>query len=162
VDTELATLRHLADQAGIARNQSWGAGQLTLEMYEHLCEAHTTTPVFWTDFPTDVSPLTRKKPSEPRLAERWDLVAWGAEIGTAYTELIDPIDQRDRLTAQSMLAAAGDVEAMEVDEDFLRALEYGMPPTGGQGMGIDRLLMLLTGRNIRDSVLFPLTRPDQQ
>jgi len=162
VDTELATLRHLADQAGIARNQSWGAGQLTLEMYEHLCEARTTTPVFWTDFPTDVSPLTRKKPSEPRLAERWDLVAWGAEIGTAYTELIDPIDQRDRLTAQSMLAAAGDVEAMEVDEDFLRALEYGMPPTGGQGMGIDRLLMLLTGRNIRDSVLFPLTRPDQQ
>ncbi|NQU36107.1 MAG: bifunctional lysylphosphatidylglycerol synthetase/lysine--tRNA ligase LysX [Actinobacteria bacterium] len=161
VDTDLPTLRRLADQAGIARNQAWGAGQLTLELYEHLCEARTTTPVFWTDFPTDVSPLTRKKPSEPRLAERWDLVAWGAEIGTAYTELIDPLDQRERLTAQSMLAAAGDVEAMEIDEDFLRALEYGMPPTGGQGMGIDRLLMLLTGRNIRDSVLFPLTRPDQ-
>ncbi len=161
VDTDLPTLRRLADHAGIARDQNWGAGQLTLELYEHLCEARTTTPVFWTDFPTDVSPLTRKKPSEPRLAERWDLVAWGAEIGTAYTELIDPLDQRDRLTAQSLLAAAGDSEAMEVDEDFLRALEYGMPPTGGQGMGIDRLLMLLTGRNIRDSVLFPLTRPDQ-
>jgi lysyl-tRNA synthetase class 2 len=162
VDTDLLTLRRLADQAGIAHDQKWGSGQLTLELYEHLCEARTTTPVFWTDFPTDVSPLTRKKPSEPRLAERWDLVAWGAEIGTAYTELIDPIDQRERLTAQSRLAAAGDTEAMEIDEDFLRALEYGMPPTGGQGMGIDRLLMLLTGRNIRDSVLFPLTRPDQQ
>jgi len=162
IDTDMPTLRRLADQEGIALDQNWGSGQLTLELYEHLCEARTTTPVFWTDFPTDVSPLTRKKPSEPRLAERWDLVAWGAEIGTAYTELIDPLDQRERLTAQSLLAAAGDAEAMEIDKDFLRALEYGMPPTGGQGMGIGRLLMLLTGRNIRDSVLFPLTRPDQQ
>ncbi len=162
VDTDIVKLRSLADAAGIARDPNWSAAQLALELYEHLCEARTTTPVFWKDFPTDVSPLTRKKPSEPRLAERWDLVAWGAEIGTAYTELIDPLDQRQRLTAQSLLAAAGDSEAMEIDEDFLRALEYGMPPAGGQGMGIDRLLMLLTGRNIRDSVLFPLTRPDQQ
>ncbi len=160
VDTDVATLTRLMDKAGIPRNQNWGAAKLTEELYEHFCEARTTTPVFYTDFPTEVSPLTRKKPSEPRLAERWDLVAWGSELGTAYTELIDPLEQRERLTAQSLLAAAGDSEAMEVDEDFLRALEYGMPPAGGQGMGIDRLLMLLTGRNIRESVLFPLTRPD--
>ncbi|MFZ1653107.1 MAG: bifunctional lysylphosphatidylglycerol synthetase/lysine--tRNA ligase LysX [Candidatus Nanopelagicales bacterium] len=161
-DTEMDTLIRLCEKAHIARDPSWGPSQVVLEMYEHLCEATTTTPVFYSDFPTEVSPLTRKKPGEPRLAERWDLVAWGAELGTAYTELIDPIDQRDRLTAQSMLAAAGDAEAMEVDEDFLRALEYGMPPAGGQGMGIDRLIMFLTGRNIRETVLFPLTRPDQQ
>ena len=160
VDTPAATLARIMDKAGIPRDHSWGSAKLTEELYEHFCEGPTTMPVFYTDFPTEVSPLTRKKPSEPRLAERWDLVAWGAEIGTAYTELIDPLDQRDRLTAQSLLAAAGDSEAMEVDEDFLRALEYGMPPAGGQGMGIDRLLMLLTGKNIRESVLFPLTRPD--
>ena len=160
VDTELPSLARIMDQSGIPRNPNWGTAKLIEELYEHFCEDRTTTPVFYTDFPTEVSPLTRKKPSEPRLAERWDLVAWGAELGTAYTELIDPLDQRDRLTAQSLLAAAGDSEAMEVDEDFLRALEYGMPPAGGQGMGIDRLLMLLTGRNIRESVLFPLTRPD--
>ena len=162
VDTDAATLGRIMDKAGLPRDQNWGAAKLIEELYDHFCEGPTTTPVFYTDFPTEVSPLTRKKPSEPRLAERWDLVAWGAEIGTAYTELIDPLDQRDRLTAQSLLAAAGDSEAMEVDEDFLRALEYGMPPAGGQGMGIDRLLMLLTGRNIRESVLFPLTRPDSQ
>ena len=139
----------------------WDAAQVTLEMYEHLCEAHTEMPTFYADFPTEVSPLTRQKPSDPRVAERWDLVAFGAELGTAYTELTDPIDQRNRLTAQSMLAAAGDTEAMELDEDFLRALEYGMPPTGGQGMGIDRLVMFLTGKSIRETLLFPIVRPDQ-
>lgn len=159
-DTDTETLARLCDQAGVPRNPKWDGAHIVLEMYEHLCEDRTTMPVFWTDFPTEVSPLTRKKPGQPKLAERWDLVAWGAEIGTAYTELIDPIDQRDRLTAQSLLAAAGDVEAMQVDEDFLRALEFGMPPAGGQGMGIDRLIMLLTGKNIRETVLFPLVRPD--
>jgi lysyl-tRNA synthetase class 2 len=87
-------------------------------------------------------------------------VAFGAEIGTAYSELIDPVEQRARLTAQSLLAAGGDAEAMQLDEDFLRALEYGMPPAGGQGMGIDRMLMMLTGRGIRDTVLFPLVKPE--
>lgn len=160
VDTDAQTLARILDAAGVPRNPAWGAAKLVEELYEHFCEDRTTTPVFYIDFPTEVSPLTRRKAGEPRLAERWDLVAWGAEIGTAYTELIDPLDQRERLTAQSLLAAAGDAEAMEIDEDFLRALEYGMPPAGGQGMGIDRLLMLLTGRNIRESVLFPLTKPD--
>ena len=116
-------------------------------------------PTFYRDFPTDVSPLTRQHRVDPRLAERWDLVAFGAEIGTAYSELIDPVEQRRRLTEQSLLAAGGDPEAMELDEDFLRALEYAMPPTGGLGMGVDRLVMMLTGKNIRDTVLFPLVRP---
>ena len=98
---------------------------------------------------------------DPRLAEKWDLVIFGSEQGTAYCELIDPIDQRDRLTAQSLLAAAGDPEAMQVDEDFLQALEYGMPPTGGMGLGIDRLVMNLTGLSIRDTILFPLVRPER-
>ena len=94
------------------------------------------------------------------MAERWDLVAFGSEVGTAYSELVDPVEQRARLTAQSLLATGGDVEAMALDEDFLRALEFAMPPAGGQGMGIDRLLMMLTGRSIRETVLFPLVRPE--
>ena len=109
--------------------------------------------------PRRIRPLTREHRDDPRLAEKWDLVIFGAEQGTAYSELIDPLDQRERLVAQSLLAAAGDPEAMQVDEDFLQALEYGMPPTGGMGMGIDRLVMNLTGLGIRDTILFPLVRP---
>lgn len=160
VHTSVEELRELAAKAEVALDPEWDAGHVALELYEQLVEETTTTPVFYTDFPTSVSPLTRAKPDEPLLAERWDLVAWGAEIGTAYTELTDPLDQRERLTAQSLLAAAGDEEAMELDDDFLRSLEYGMPPAGGQGMGIDRLIMLLTGKNIRETVLFPLVKPD--
>lgn len=160
--TPLETLRDLCRRHDIPFDPSWDSDQVTLEMYEHLCEESTTMPTFYKDFPTGVSPLTRQKPSDPRVAERWDLVAFGAELGTAYTELTDPIEQRNRLTAQSLLAAAGDVEAMELDEDFLRSLEYGMPPTGGQGMGIDRLVMFLTGKNIRETLLFPIVRPDQK
>ena len=160
--TDLEELRDLCRNHDIPFDPSWDADQVTLEMYEHLCESTTKMPTFYKDFPTKVSPLTRQKPSDPRVAERWDLVAFAAELGTAYTELTDPIEQRDRLTAQSLLAAAGDVEAMELDEDFLRALEYGMPPAGGQGMGIDRLIIFLTGRNIRETLLFPIVRPDQK
>lgn len=160
-DTSLERLRDLCREHDIPFDPGWDSDQVTLEMYEHLCEDRTTMPTFYKDFPTGVSPLTRQKPSNPKVAERWDLVAFGAELGTAYTELTDPIEQRERLTAQSLLAAAGDVEAMELDEDFLRALEYGMPPTGGQGMGIDRLIMFLTGKNIRETLLFPIVRPDQ-
>jgi len=105
-----------------------------------------------------VCPLTRQHRDNPRLAERWDLVAFGSEIGTAYSELTDPIEQRRRLEAQSVKAAGGDVEAMEMDEDFLLALEHGMPPTGGLGMGLDRLLMALTGTSIRHTVPFPFVR----
>ena len=131
-----------------------------LELYEHLVEHQTVRPTFYTDFPAEVSPLTRPHRHDPRLAERWDLVCFGAEIGTAYSELVDPVEQRKRLTEQSLLAAGGDAEAMELDEDFLRALEHGMPPSGGLGVGIDRMLMMLTGKGIRDTVLFPLVRPE--
>jgi lysyl-tRNA synthetase class 2 len=136
---------------------SWGA--VLEEVYGELCESKTTLPVFYTDFPRDTSPLTRAHRDDPRLVEKWDLVMWASEQGTAYSELIDPVDQRARLVEQSLAAAAGDTEAMEVDEDFLRALEYGMPPTGGMGLGVDRLVMNLTGLGIRDTILFPIVRP---
>jgi lysyl-tRNA synthetase class 2 len=158
-DTGLDQLRKLAGQANVPVQPSWNAGQVVLELYEHLVEARTVEPTFYRDFPVEVSPLTRAHRSEPRLAERWDLVAFGAEIGTGYSELADPIEQRARLTAQSLLAAGGDPDAMQLDEDFLRALEYGMPPTGGMGMGIDRVLIMLTGASIRDTILFPIVRP---
>ncbi len=159
-DTDLSDLVRLCALAGISLDPAWGRGQIILEMYEHLLEQHTVEPTFYRDFPTDVSPLTRQHRDDPRLAERWDLVAYGKEIGTAYSELVDPVEQRRRLTEQSLLAAGGDVEAMQLDEDFLRALEYAMPPSGGLGMGIDRLLMLLTGASIRDTILFPLVKPE--
>ena len=159
-DTPLAELTRLCDKADVPYDPAWTRGHVVLEMYEHLLEERTVLPTFYRDFPTEVSPLTRAHRRDPRLAERWDLVAFGTEIGTAYSELIDPVEQRVRFTAQSLLAAGGDAEAMVVDEDFLLALEYAMPPTGGMGMGIDRLLMMLTGRNIRESVLFPFVRPE--
>jgi lysyl-tRNA synthetase class 2 len=158
-DTADDQLRKLAGQAGIAVEPSWNAGQVLLELYEHLVEAETVEPTFYRDFPVEVSPLTRAHRQDPRLAEKWDLVAFGAEIGTGYSELVDPVEQRARLTAQSLLAAGGDAEAMQLDEDFLRALEYGMPPSGGMGMGIDRVLILLTGASIRETILFPIVRP---
>ncbi|ONM49187.1 bifunctional lysylphosphatidylglycerol synthetase/lysine--tRNA ligase LysX [Nocardia donostiensis] len=159
VHTELATLRQLCDAADIPYQRNWDAGQVVLEMYEHLVEARTQEPTFYIDFPTSVSPLTRAHRHTPGLAERWDLVAWGVELGTAYSELTDPIDQRRRLTEQSLLAAGGDAEAMELDEDFLCALEHAMPPTGGLGMGVDRVVMLITGRSIRETLPFPLVKP---
>jgi len=159
VDTPIERLGDLAQGVGIALETSWSRGQVVLELYEHLVERRTVDPTFYIDFPTEVSPLTRAHRTDPRLAERWDLVAFGAEIGTAYSELIDPVEQRARLTTQSLLAAGGDAEAMALDEDFLTALEYAMPPSGGLGLGIDRLLMMLTGRSIRETVLFPMVRP---
>lgn len=158
-DTPADVLRSHARRLDIALDPAWSAGTVILELYEHLLEATTVGPTFYADFPTDVSPLTRGHRSLAGAAERWDLVAFGAEIATGYTELNDPAEQRRRLQAQAQRGRAGDEEAMRVDEDFLRALEHGMPPAGGQGMGIDRLLMMLTGRGIRETVLFPLVRP---
>ena len=152
-------LRKLCATAGVPTEPAWNGGQIVLEMYERLVEKQTVEPTFYRDFPVEVSPLTRQHRSEPRLAERWDLVAFGAELGTGYSELVDPVVQRERLTAQSLLAAGGDPEAMQLDEDFLRALEYAMPPTGGMGMGIDRLMIMLTGESIRETFLFPFVRP---
>jgi lysyl-tRNA synthetase, class II len=158
-DTERPELIKLSEQLDVPLQPSWNRGQVILEMYERLVEKQTVEPTFYRDFPVEVSPLTRQHRSDPRLAERWDLVAFGAELGTGYSELVDPVVQRERLTAQSLLAAGGDPEAMQLDEDFLRALEYAMPPTGGMGMGIDRLMIMLTGENIRETILFPFVRP---
>ncbi|MFI1203967.1 bifunctional lysylphosphatidylglycerol synthetase/lysine--tRNA ligase LysX [Streptomyces sp. NPDC020883] len=157
-DTDPDVLRRLCRSASVPVNPEMGRGDVVLEMYERLVEEKTTLPTFYKDFPTDVSPLTRQHRKDPRVAERWDLVAFGTELGTAYSELTDPVEQRRRLTAQSLLAAGGDPEAMELDEDFLQALEYAMPPTGGLGIGVDRLVMFLTGLSIRETLPFPLVR----
>ncbi|GAA3569740.1 bifunctional lysylphosphatidylglycerol synthetase/lysine--tRNA ligase LysX [Microlunatus spumicola] len=157
--TDRETLVALARTLDIAVDGSWTRGNVLLELYEHLVESRTVRPTFYTDFPAEVSPLTRPHRVDPRLAERWDLVAFGAEIGTAYSELVDPVEQRERLTAQSLQAAGGDPEAMELDEDFLLALEHAMPPSGGLGMGMDRLVMMLTEASIRETIAFPLVRP---
>jgi lysyl-tRNA synthetase, class II len=159
VDTNLAKLRKLSDAAHIPYRAHWDAGAVVLELYEHLVEDRTEHPTFYIDFPTSVSPLTRPHRTKPGVAERWDLVAWGVELGTAYSELTDPVEQRRRLKEQSLLAAGGDPEAMELDEDFLQAMEYAMPPTGGLGMGVDRVVMLITGRSIRETLPFPLAKP---
>jgi lysyl-tRNA synthetase class 2 len=158
-DTSEESLRKLAGRAGVELQPGWDAGQVLLQMHEHLVERRTVRPTFYRDFPVETAPLTRAHRADPRLAEKWDLVAFGTEIATAYSELTDPVEERARLTAQSLLAAGGDPEAMQLDEDFLRALEYGMPPTGGMGMGTDRLLIMLTGAGIRETILFPLVRP---
>jgi lysyl-tRNA synthetase class 2 len=158
-DTPVEHLLRHAQRLGLELDPSLTWGAVLEEVYGVLCEETTTTPVFYTDFPRDTSPLTRAHRDDPRLVEKWDLVMWASEQGTAYSELIDPVDQRARLVEQSLLAAAGNPEAMEVDEDFLLALEYGMPPTGGMGLGVDRLVMNLTGLGIRDTILFPLVRP---
>ena len=159
-DTELPDLLRLCAKLDVPLQPSWNRGQVILEMYERLVEKQTVEPTFYRDFPVEVSPLTRQHRSDPRLAERWDLVTFGTELGTGYSELVDPVVQRERLTAQSLLAAGGDPEAMELDEDFLLALEYAMPPTGGMGMGMDRLMIMLTGENIRETILFPFVRQD--
>ncbi|MDX3380523.1 bifunctional lysylphosphatidylglycerol synthetase/lysine--tRNA ligase LysX [Streptomyces niveiscabiei] len=157
-DTELTTLRRHCDRAGVPYGDGDGRGDVVLEMYERLVEERTLLPTFYKDFPTDVSPLTRQHRTDPRLAERWDLVAFGTELGTAYSELTDPVEQRRRLTEQSLKAAGGDPEAMELDEEFLEALAYAMPPTGGLGIGVDRLVMFVTGLTIRETLPFPLVR----
>ncbi|WP_433660840.1 bifunctional lysylphosphatidylglycerol synthetase/lysine--tRNA ligase LysX [Nocardia sp. CA-128927] len=158
-ETELDQLREICDKAEVPYQHGWDAGQVVLEMYEHLVESATEEPTFYINFPTSVSPLTRAHRLIAGVTERWDLVAWGVELGTAYSELTDPVEQRRRLTEQSLLAANGDPEAMELDEDFLQALEHAMPPTGGLGMGVDRVVMLITGRSIRETLPFPLVKP---
>jgi lysyl-tRNA synthetase class 2 len=158
-DTPLEEMRDLAGKHGVDIEPHWTWGGVLEALYEDLCEDSTELPTFYMDFPKEIAPLTKAHRDDPRFAEKWDLVCWGAEQGTAYSELNDPVDQRARFVAQSLLAAAGDLEAMVIDEDFLQALEYGMPPTGGQGMGIDRLVMTLTGMNIRETILFPMVKP---
>ncbi len=135
------------------------AGKLVEQLWEELVGQHLWAPTFVRDFPLETSPLTREHRETPGTVEKWDLYVRGFELATAYSELVDPVVQRERFEAQALLAAKGDPEAMRVDEDFLTAMEYAMPPSGGMGMGIDRLLMALTGLGIRETILFPLVKP---
>jgi lysyl-tRNA synthetase class 2 len=159
VDTGLDELRRYADKHDVAIRPEWSPGEIVLELFEKLVEHTIVQPTFVKDYPVEVRPLARPHRNDPRLAEAWDLFIGGIEIGVAYSELADPVEQRKRLIEQSLAAAKGDPEAMQLDEDFLRALEYGMPPTGGMGMGVDRLIMVLTQRGIRETILFPLLKP---
>lgn len=159
-DTDDATLLALLEKAELElapaqRNH----GKLVEELWEHHVGAHLWAPTFVRDFPVETSPLTRDHRSKPGLVEKWDLYVRGLELATAYSELVDPVVQRQRFEAQALLAARGDDEAMRIDEDFLTAMEFAMPPSGGMGMGIDRLLIAMTGQGIRDTILFPLTKP---
>jgi len=159
-ETELPVLRELAAAAGIASQPNWGPGHYVEALFEHHVAPTFVGPTFVRDFPVDTSPLVRAHRSTPGVVEKWDLYIDGYEQATGYSELVDPVVQRERLEQQAMAGARGDAEAMSLDEDFLRALEHGMPPCGGVGMGIDRLLMTLTGLGIRETVLFPLVKPE--
>jgi len=159
-DTPLRTLRELAAAHDVEIDPAWGEGKIVMELCGELVEPHLLQPTYLCDFPAIAQPLARLNSQEPRQVLAWDLIIGGVERGTGFTELIDPVVQRDVLTEQSLLAAGGDPEAMQLDEDFLRALEYGAPPMGGLGFGMDRLVMLFTGAGIRETILFPLLKPE--
>lgn len=156
-DTPIEELSELAEREGIVVPHPIH-GKYIEELWEHFVKSTLVRPTFVRDFPVDTSPLVRAHRSIPGVVEKWDLYIRGFELATGYSELVDPVVQRERFVEQARLAAGGDVEAMRLDEEFLRALEHGMPPTGGMGMGIDRLMMALTGLGIRETILFPLVK----
>jgi lysyl-tRNA synthetase class 2 len=159
----LHELRRLAREHGIEPDESWGPGKLVLEVYEKTTEPELWEPVFVCDYPMEVSPLARDHRELPQMVERFEAIVAGRELANAFSELVDPDEQRRRFEDQARQRASGDAEAMVLDDDYLRALEYGMPPTGGLGVGMDRLVMLLTDTHtIRDVVLFPTLRPEQE
>jgi len=158
--TPIAELKTIATKLGMKIDPKWITGKLAEEIFEHIAKDQLIAPTFVMGFPVDTSPLVRAHRDIPGVAEKWDLYVDGFELATGYSELIDPVIQRDRLVEQATLGAKGDLEAMQVDEDFLRAMEFGMPPMGGMGMGVDRLLMALTGLGIRETILFPLVKPE--
>ncbi len=160
VGTPYARLAELAEKVGLGVDPIWGPGKLAEELFEEVVVPSLHAPTFVRDYPEETSPLTRAHRDEPGLTEKWDLYVRGFELGTGYSELVDPVIQRERFEKQAKLAQSGDDDAMPLDEDFLRAMEYGLPPTGGVGIGIDRLLMAFTGLNIRETILFPLVRSE--
>ncbi|NNG19847.1 lysine--tRNA ligase [Naumannella sp. ID2617S] len=159
LDTPIERLRELAGAHQVELDPKWEAGKVVMELFGELVEPDLQQPTFVHDYPAVAQPLARPKTDEPRLVEAWDLIIGGMERATGFSELIDPVVQREVLTAQSLAAAAGDPEAMQLDEDFLAALEFGCPPMGGMGLGVDRLVMLFTGVGIRETILFPLLKP---
>ncbi|TRZ84103.1 MAG: lysine--tRNA ligase [Streptomycetaceae bacterium] len=160
-ETSKENLKKYAEKLGMKVDPKWIAGKLAEEIFEHLYNGKLNIPTFVKGFPIDTSPLVRAHRELPGVAEKWDLYIDGFELATGYSELIDPVLQRERLVEQAKLGASGDLEAMGLDEDFLRAMEFGMPPMGGMGMGVDRLLMALTGLGIRETILFPLVKPEE-
>ena len=160
--TPIEELRRVCEDHGLAVEAGWGPGKLVLELYEKTTEAQLWGPVFVCDYPREVSPLARDHRDQPGMVERFEAILAGRELANAFSELADPDEQRRRFEDQAAQASRGDAEASAVDEDYLRALEYGLPPTGGMGIGMDRLVMLLTGATtIRDVILFPTMRPEQ-
>ncbi len=158
--TSVGQLSSLADRLELGHDpQKASHGKLVESLWEHLVGDHLSAPTFVRDFPVETSPLTRAHRATEGVVEKWDLYVRGFELATGYSELVDPVVQRERFEDQARLGAAGDEEAMQLDEDFLTAMEYAMPPSGGMGMGIDRLLMALTGLGIRETILFPLVKP---
>jgi lysyl-tRNA synthetase class 2 len=163
VRSPIDDLRAACREHAVHVEDDWGPGKLVLELYEKTTEANLVGPVFVTDYPKEVSPLARDHREVPGVVERFEAIVGGREIANAFSELNDPAEQRARFEDQARQKAAGDEEAMVVDDDYVRALEYGLPPTGGLGIGMDRLIMLLTGAsNIRDVILFPTLRPEQE
>jgi len=157
-ETSFEDLVALAEAEGVELPPHAIHGKLVEELWEHFVKPGLVRPTFVMDFPVDTSPLVREHRSIAGVVEKWDLYVRGFELATGYSELVDPVIQRERFVEQAKLAARGDLEAMRIDEEFLRALEHGMPPTGGMGMGIDRLLMAVTGLGIRETILFPLVK----
>jgi lysyl-tRNA synthetase class 2 len=155
-------LRHVCKELGVEQDATMGKGKLIDEIFGEKCEGNYIQPVFITDYPIEMSPLTKRHRDNPELTERFELMVNGKELANAYSELNDPVDQRYRFEEQLKLSEKGDDEAMFIDQDFLRALEYGMPPTSGMGIGMDRLVMLLTGRaSIQEVLFFPQMRPEK-
>lgn len=161
LDTPVERLREIAAAKGIAVDEGWEAGKIVMELFGELVEPTLLQPTFVCDYPAIAQPLARPHRDDPRMVEAWDLIIGGMERGTGFSELVDPVIQRKVLTEQSLAAAAGDPEAMQLDEDFLEALEFGCPPMGGLGLGVDRLVMLFTNAGIRETILFPLLKPEQ-